>query len=152
MTDTEFRDAVKKGTLSGGYLLFGDEDFLKNAVEQYGERIAVGVDIKDGEVAIKGWTQGGGINAFEFCRKLEKIGVKTIIYTDIATDGTLKGPNLCAMSEMCKNVSADVIASGGVGNIEHIKSLVPTGVEGVIVGRALYTENVKLSEAIKAVK
>lgn len=129
-----------------------DSDFVKRAVDKWGERIVIGIDAKDGMVAVEGWEKTSDFTAVEFAKKMTEIGVKTIIYTDIATDGTLKGPNLCAMSEMCKNVSADVIASGGVGNIEHIKSLVPTGVEGVIVGRALYTENVKLSEAIKAVK
>ena len=83
---------------------------------------------------------------------MENIGVKTIVYTDIATDGTLQGPNLDAMAEMAKETNLDVIASGGVGSLEHIKTLVPTGVEGVIVGRALYTGNVDLAEAIKTVK
>ena len=80
------------------------------------------------------------------------IGVQTIVYTDIATDGTLAGPNVAAMAEMAKAVDADIIASGGVGSLDHIKALVPTGVEGVIVGKALYTEKVDLTEAIKAVK
>ena len=80
------------------------------------------------------------------------LGVKTIVYTDIATDGTLKGPNVEAMREMAAAVNADIIASGGVGSLEHIKALKDTGVEGVIVGRALYTDNVNLTEAIEAVK
>ena len=80
------------------------------------------------------------------------IGVQTIVYTDIATDGTLAGPNVNAMSEMASAVNADIIASGGVGSLDHIKSLVTTGVEGVIVGTALYTDKVDLTEAIKAVK
>ena len=80
------------------------------------------------------------------------IGVQTIVYTDFATDGTLAGPNVNAMSEMASAVNADIIASGGVGSLDHIKSLVATGVEGVIVGKALYTDKVDLTEAIKAVK
>ena len=80
---------------------------------------------------------------------MENIGVSTIVYTDIATDGTLKGPNIEAMKEMVENTNLDVIASGGVGNADHIKALVPTGVEGAIVGRALYTGDVDLKEIIK---
>ena len=88
----------------------------------------------------------------EFAKKMVNIGVQTIVYTDIATDGTLAGPNVNAMAEMASAVNADIIASGGVGSLDHIKSLVTTGVEGVIVGKALYTDKVDLTEAIKAVK
>ena len=80
------------------------------------------------------------------------IGVQTIVYTDIATDGTLKGPNVDAMREMASAVSADIIASGGIGSIGHIQSLADTGVEGVIIGRALYTGDVKLEEALERIK
>lgn len=90
--------------------------------------------------------------AVEFAKKMVNIGVQTIVYTDIATDGTLAGPNVNAMAEMASAVNADIIASGGVGSLDHIKSLVTTGVEGVIVGKALYTDKVDLTEAIKAVK
>lgn len=129
-----------------------DSEFVKRAVDKYGERIVIGIDAKDGMVAIEGWEKTSEFTAVEFAKKMTQIGVKTIVYTDIATDGTLQGPNICAMKEMCENVGADVIASGGVGSIEHIKALVPTGVEGVIVGRAIYTGNVDLADAIKAVK
>ena len=88
----------------------------------------------------------------EFAKKMDEIGVKTIIYTDIATDGTLMGPNVDAMREMVNNTNMDIIASGGIGNLEHIKALIPTGVEGVITGRALYTGNINLCDAIKAGK
>lgn len=100
-------------------------------------------------VAVEGWEKTSDFTAVEFAKKMADIGVKTIVYTDIATDGTLAGPNIAAMTEMASSVNADVIASGGVGSIEHIKELIPTGVEGVIVGRALYTGNVDLTEAIK---
>jgi phosphoribosylformimino-5-aminoimidazole carboxamide ribotide isomerase len=80
---------------------------------------------------------------------MEKIGVKNIVYTDIATDGTLAGPNTAAMAEMASSVGMNVIASGGIGNLEHIRSLAPTGVEGVIVGKALYTGGVNLTDAVK---
>lgn len=126
-----------------------DSEFVKRAVDKYGDKIVIGIDAKDGIVAIEGWEKTSDFTAVEFAKKMTDIGVKTIVYTDIATDGTLAGPNIEAMSEMVNSVNADIIASGGIGNIEHIKSLIPTGVEGVIVGRALYTGNVVLAEAVK---
>lgn len=129
-----------------------DADFVKRAVDKYGDKIVIGIDAKNSMVAIEGWEEVSEFKAVDFAKKMENIGVKTIVYTDIATDGTLQGPNLDAMAEMAKATNLDVIASGGVGSLEHIKTLVPTGVEGVIVGRALYTGNVDLAEAIKTVK
>lgn len=129
-----------------------DSEFVKRAIDKYGEKIVIGIDAKDGMVAIEGWEKTSNFTAIEFAEKMVSIGVKTIVYTDIATDGTLAGPNVSAMSEMVKAVNADIIASGGIGSLEHIKSLMPTGIEGVIVGKALYTEKVNLTEAVKAVK
>lgn len=129
-----------------------DPEFIKNAVEKYGSKIAIGIDAKDGKVAIEGWEKTTEFGAVEFAKKMAELGVKTIIYTDIATDGTLAGPNVKAMKEMASSIDADVIASGGIGNIEHIKSLLETGVEGVIVGRALYTGGVDLSAAVEAAR
>lgn len=123
-----------------------DPDFVKAAVEKYGDKIAVGVDAKDGYVAVAGWEEVSSEKAVDFAIKMEKIGVKTIIYTDIATDGTLKGPNVEAMREMAQAVGIDVIASGGIGCEEDIESLKDTGVEGVIVGKALYTNRVDLKK------
>lgn len=127
-----------------------DSEFVKRAVDKYKEKIVIGIDAKDGMVAVEGWEKTSDFTAVDFAKKMTDIGVGTIVYTDIATDGTLAGPNILAMSEMVKSVKADIIASGGIGNLEHIKSLIPTGVEGVIVGRALYIGDVKLDEAIKA--
>lgn len=124
-------------------------EFVKEAVEKYGDKIVIGIDAKDGMVAVEGWEEVSEFGAVEFAKKMESLGVKTVIYTDIATDGTLAGPNVAAMREMVENTNMDIIASGGIGNIEHIKSLIPTGVEGVIVGKALYTDSVKLSEAVR---
>ena len=129
-----------------------DADFVKEAVKRYGDKIVIGIDAKDGMAAIEGWEKTSEYRAVEFAKKMEEIGVKTIIYTDIATDGTLMGPNVDAMREMVNNTNMDIIASGGIGNIEHIKALIPTGVEGVITGRALYTGNINLCDAIKAGK
>ena len=124
-----------------------DEDFVRRAVDKYKEKIVIGIDAKDGLVAVEGWEEVSQYKAVEFAQRMERLGVKTIVYTDIATDGTLAGPNAAAMREMAESTSLDVIASGGIGNTDHIKSLLTTGVEGVIVGKALYTGNVKLSEA-----
>lgn len=125
-----------------------DKEFVKRAVEKYGKKIVIGIDAKDSMVAIEGWEEVSSHKAVDFAKEMEKIGVSTIVYTDIATDGTLKGPNLEAMKEMVENTKLDVIASGGVGNKEHIKALLSTGVEGAIVGRALYTGDVDLKEII----
>ena len=127
-------------------------NFVKEAVKCYGDKIVIGIDAKDGMVAIDGWEKTSEFKSVEFAKKMVDIGVKTIVYTDIATDGTLMGPNVAAMAEMVSNTGIDIIASGGIGNIEHILSLIPTGVEGVITGRALYTGDVILPDAIKAGK
>ena len=129
-----------------------DADFVREAVKKYGDKIVIGIDAKDGMVAIEGWEKTSEFTAVEFAKKMVDLGVKTIVYTDIATDGTLAGPNVCAMREMASAVDADIIASGGVGSLEHILSLVDTGVEGVIVGKALYTDRVNLTEAIEKTK
>jgi phosphoribosylformimino-5-aminoimidazole carboxamide ribotide isomerase len=125
-----------------------DQELLKAALKKYKEKIVVGIDAKDGMVAIHGWEKTSDFTAIEFARRVESLGVKTIIYTDISRDGMLKGPNLTAMSDMAKSVDIDVIASGGVSCPKDIIDLKCTGVSGVIVGKALYTGNVDLKAAI----
>ena len=126
-----------------------NQQLLKYALMNYPDKIAVGIDAKQGMVAISGWEETSNLNAIEFAKTVEALGAKTIIYTDIARDGMLSGPNLPAMTEMAKAVSIDVIASGGVSCLEDIKALRTTGVKGVIVGKALYTGAVDLVEALK---
>lgn len=152
MEDIEQRLSSGISRVIIGTKAVADADFVKNAVEKYGDKIVIGIDAKDGMVAVEGWEKTSEFKAVDFAKKMAALGVKTIVYTDIATDGTLAGPNVKAMAQMAEAVDADIIASGGVGSLEHIKSLVSTGVEGVIVGRALYTGDVNLSEAIEAVK
>lgn len=125
-----------------------DKSFLELAVEEFDEKIVVGIDAKDGFVAYSGWEKLSTSQAVDFAREVESIGVRTIVYTDIATDGTLSGPNFQEMGQMARSVKMDVIASGGVSCLEDIERLKPTGVKGVIVGKALYTGNVDLKEAI----
>ena len=129
-----------------------DSEFVKRAADKYGDKIVIGIDAKDGMVAVEGWEKTSDFTAVEFAKKMVALGVQTIVYTDIATDGTLSGPNVAAMREMAAAVNADIIASGGVGSLDDILSLKDTGVEGVIVGKALYTGRVDLAEAVKALK
>ena len=148
----EICESVNVPVQTGGGIRTMEDIEAKRAVDKYGKKIVIGIDAKDGMVAIEGWEKTSDFTAVEFAKKMVNIGVQTIVYTDIATDGTLAGPNVNAMAEMASAVNADIIASGGVGSLDHIKSLVTTGVEGVIVGKALYTDKVDLTEAIKAVK
>ncbi len=124
-------------------------ELVAQAVLRYKSRIAVGIDARDGYVAIEGWEKTSDFKAVEFARKMESLGVKTIIYTDIATDGMLTGPNLSAMEEMLGHVGLEVIASGGVSSIEDLASLREIGVQGAIVGKALYTGAIDLKNALR---
>lgn len=128
-------------------------EFVKEAVKKYGSRIAVGIDAKNGMVAVNGWEKVSETSAVDLAKSMEELGVAYIIYTDIATDGMLKGPNVAAMAEMTRTVPrVNIIASGGVSCIEDIEALAETGVEGAIVGKALYTDRVKLDEAVLLAK
>ena len=103
------------------------------------DKIAIGIDAKDGEVSLRGWTAGSGIKATELARQMVDLGVKTIIYTDIATDGMLTGPNFPALQEMLLAAPCDLIASGGVGTAEDVHRLRKiSGIHGAIIGKALY--------------
>jgi len=127
--------------------------FAKEMCGIYGDRIAVGIDAKDGMVAIKGWTEVGEKSAIDFAVEMKECGVKTIIYTDIRRDGMLTGPNVEATKNLAIAVpGVDIIASGGMSSIDDIRKLKEVeslGVTGVIIGKALYTGDIKLEEAIK---
>jgi len=124
--------------------------FLENLVNRFGgDRIAVSVDAKDGRVAIRGWTEVTSINVLDFIRMVEKLGVVTIIFTDIATDGTLIGPNFAALEKILDSTQCQVISSGGVANLEHIKQLASMPrLYGTIIGRALFDGTIDLGEAV----
>lgn len=124
-------------------------ELVEEAVKKYGDRIAVGVDAKDGFVATDGWEKVSELSAVDFAKKVKAAGVRTIIYTDIATDGAMCGPNVGAMVEMVKETGLDVIASGGVSCIEDIAALLTTGVEGAITGRAIYDGKLDLQKAVE---
>ena len=127
-----------------------DPSFLRAAVSKYGEKIAVGVDIRDGKVAIRGWTEKSAFDAFDFCRELQRIGVRTIICTDVSKDGAMQGANRALYGELSKELSLDIIASGGVSTLEDIKALRALNLCGAIIGKAYYTGAIDLREAIGA--
>ena len=127
-----------------------DEAFLKAALAKYGERIAVGVDIKDGYVAIKGWVEKSEYDAMEFCEKMERLGVKTVICTDISKDGAMKGANHALYREMAERFGMQIIASGGVSSMEDVRALAALDIYGAIIGKAYYTGAIDLKAAIAA--
>ncbi|MFZ5989872.1 MAG: 1-(5-phosphoribosyl)-5-[(5-phosphoribosylamino)methylideneamino]imidazole-4-carboxamide isomerase [Bacillota bacterium] len=129
-----------------------DPNLVKKAVKTFEGNVVIGIDAKDGMVAIEGWAKTSEFTAVGFAKKMEELGTKTIIYTDISRDGMLLGPNLKAMEEMVKAVDIEVIASGGVSNLDDIKNLKEVGVAGVIVGKALYTGDLDLKKAIEIAK
>lgn len=129
-----------------------DEKFLKEAVEKYGDKIAVGADIKDGYVAIKGWLEKSQYDCFGFFEKMEAIGVKTIICTDISKDGAMQGTNHGLYKELSEKFSIDITASGGVSSIEDIKKLRTLNIYGAIIGKAYYLKKISIKEAIEVAK
>ena len=135
-----------------GTAAVNDEEFLKEAIARYGERIAVGVDIKDGFVVIKGWTEKSEYNCFDFCEKMQKLGVKTLICTDISKDGAMQGTNRELYKELSEKFNMDITASGGVSDIEDVKALRKLDLYGAIIGKAYYIGAIDLKEALEAAK
>ena len=126
-----------------------DEHFLRSAIEKYGDKIAVGADIKDGYVAIKGWLEKSAFTTDEFFEKMCSLGVKTIICTDISKDGAMVGTNRAMYRELSKKYFINIVASGGVSSIDDVSSLIDMNLYGAIIGKAYYTGAIDLSEAIK---
>lgn len=129
-----------------------DEDFLKEAVKAYGEKIAVGADVKDGKIAVKGWLEQSDVTLDEFFLKMQNLGVKNIICTDISRDGAMRGTNLELYRELSAKYSLDITASGGVSSIEDVKRLREMNLYGAIIGKAYYTGAVDLEEAIEVAR
>lgn len=129
-----------------------DEAFLRQAVETYGEKIAVGMDLKDGFVAIKGWTEQSAYSGEAFFEKMQKMGVKTVICTDISRDGAMQGTNLKLYERLQQTFRVDIIASGGVSSLEDVAALREMGVYGAIIGKAYYTGAIALARAIEVAK
>lgn len=126
-----------------------DKAFLVQALQKYGEKIAVGVDLKDGYVAIRGWTEKSAVTAPDFFSRMENIGVKTIICTDISKDGAMQGPNRALYEELGNQFNVNIIASGGVSSIQDIEALKKMGLYGSIIGKAYYTGAVDLKRALE---
>lgn len=132
-----------------GTIAIKDFEFTKKMVEKYGVKIAVGVDVKDGKVAINGWKEVTDIQGMEFCQKLADIGVKTVIYTDISKDGGMQGTNLEAYEELSKIKGLDIIASGGISFEKELKILNENKTYGAILGKAIYVGAIDLAKAIR---
>lgn len=126
-----------------------DDGFAAEAVKRFGSAVAVGVDVKDGFVAVKGWTEKSSYTCFDFCRKMRDCGVKTIICTDISKDGAMMGTNRELYKDLSSVLDIDIIASGGVSTLEDIKALTDMGLYGAIIGKAYYTGAIDLAAAIE---
>jgi phosphoribosylformimino-5-aminoimidazole carboxamide ribotide isomerase len=129
-----------------------DEAFLKEAVEAYGDKIAVGADIKDGVVAIKGWVEKSEYTTFDFFEKMQNIGVSTVICTDISKDGAMQGTNRQLYKELSEKFNVNIIASGGVSSLDDVKALNEMNLFGAIIGKAYYTGAIKISDALEVTK
>ena len=126
-----------------------DPELLRSAVGEFGEKIAVGVDIRDGLVSIKGWTENSGLEFLSFCRSMEKEGVKTLICTDISRDGAMRGTNRELYRQLSGELGIQITASGGISGLEDIRELKKIGLYGAIIGKAWYTGAISLREAIR---
>lgn len=133
-----------------GTLAVKNPGFVKDAIDKFGsDRIVVGIDAKDGMVAINGWEELSVISALNLCEKMKSYGVKTIVYTDISKDGMLIGPNIDYTKYLIDETGLDIIASGGVSSIKDLREVKNINAEGAIIGKALYTNKVDLQEAIR---
>ena len=129
-----------------------DRAFLEKAIATHGEKIAVGVDIRDGFVAIKGWTELSSLTLHEFCRDLEALGVRTLICTDISRDGNMRGTNRALYKEMSERYQMQIVASGGVSTLDDVRALSELSLYGAIIGKAYYTGAIDLGQAIEVAK
>lgn len=129
-----------------------DEVFLRTVITKYGDKIAVGADIADGKIAIKGWLEKSDYTVDEFFTKMQALGVKTMICTDISKDGAMRGTNLALYRDLSEKYTVNIIASGGVSSIEDVRALAEIGVYGAIIGKAYYIGAINLEEAIEVAK
>jgi phosphoribosylformimino-5-aminoimidazole carboxamide ribotide isomerase len=126
-----------------------DPSLVQEICKEHGsEKVVVAIDARDGRVAIKGWTEGTSVGVLDLAKQMSAVGVHRLLYTDISRDGTLTGPNFAANAALVRETGLAVLASGGIASLEHLRCLAGTGVEGVIIGRALYTGDITLAEAM----
>jgi phosphoribosylformimino-5-aminoimidazole carboxamide ribotide isomerase len=135
-----------------GSAALNDKEFLMRAADNYKEKIAVGIDAKDGFVSTSGWLETSKVNYIDFAKEMENAGVSCIIFTDISKDGTLEGPNLSMLKALKESVNVDITASGGVKDLDDIKALNQMDLYGAIAGRSIYDGTLDLKEAIKLTK
>ena len=135
-----------------GTAAVADENFLRRAVEKYGEKIAAGADIRDGYVAVKGWTEQSGVTLEAFFEKMEGIGVSTVICTDISRDGAMRGTNREMYRMLSEKFTVRITASGGVSTLEDVRRLREMNLYGAIIGKAYYTGDISLKEALEVAK
>ena len=135
-----------------GTAAVNDEAFLRSAVEKYSDKIAVGADVKDGYIAIKGWLEKSAVTLEDFLAKMQEIGVKHIICTDISKDGAMQGTNLALYRQLSEQFKLDITASGGVSTMEDIRQLRKMNIYGAIIGKAYYTGAINLKEALEVAK
>ena len=145
--DAYFNAGVSRAIL--GTAAVKDESFLKSALEKYGDKIAVGADIKDGYVAIKGWVESSQYTVDAFFEKMQGLGVKTVICTDISKDGAMKGTNIALYSYLSEKYSVDIVASGGVSTIDDVRELRKMNIYGAIIGKAYYIGAIDIREAVE---
>ncbi len=132
-----------------GTIAMEDEELLKKSIDTYGEKVAVGIDCKEGKVYGRGWLAGSDLDYIDFAKKMESVGVKNVIVTDISKDGTLEGPNVEMLRKLKETVDINITASGGICNIDNIKELMDIDLYGAITGKAIYAKTLSLEEAIK---
>jgi len=132
-----------------GTLAIEDPDLAKEAFKEFGKYIVIGIDAREGTVATRGWLEKSAVSAVKLAKQMVDLGAKRIIYTDISRDGTLTSPNFKALGEIISQVNVPVIAAGGISSVKHLTKLAAIGAEGAIVGRAIYTGDVKLEKALK---
>lgn len=135
-----------------GTAALNNPKLVKESVNKYGEKIAVGIDAKNGYVAVDGWLNISKVNYVDFAKEMEAIGVKNIIFTDISRDGTLTGPNIDALEKLKENVSCDITASGGIKSIDDVKKIKEMNLYGVIIGKAIYSKTIDLKKAVNLSK
>ena len=144
--------AAGVGRVILGTAAVSDERLLAESVQKYGEKIAVGADLRDGRVARKGWREDSGLTAEDFLRKVEALGVRTVICTDISRDGAMRGANAELYERLQREFGLDLIASGGVSSLEDVARLRALGLYGAIIGKAYYTGDISLREAVEAAR
>lgn len=148
--DAYFGVGVERAIL--GTAAINDEEFLKLALQKYGNKIAVGADVKDGRIAIKGWLETAPVTLDEFLESMQRLGVDTVICTDISKDGAMSGTNLEMYKALSEKYSMNITASGGVSTLDDIRALREMNLYGAIIGKAYYTGAIDLKEAIEVAK